>query len=82
MHNFTFIKFSAVLQIIAECIFSDMFSNFITLFYFGLLQYRLVVKTSLKLLLVFVEYSESNATVLYQATCVVDKEQGNLSTQS
>ncbi|XP_033626839.1 FH1/FH2 domain-containing protein 3-like isoform X4 [Asterias rubens] len=39
-------------------------------------KYRLVVKTSLKLLLVFVEYSESNATVLYQATCVVDKEQG------
>ncbi|XP_038078200.1 FH1/FH2 domain-containing protein 3-like isoform X2 [Patiria miniata] len=39
-------------------------------------KYRLVVKTSLKLLLVFVEYTDTNATVLYQATCVVDKEQG------
>ena len=45
------------------------------------LQYRLVVKTSLKLLLVFVEYTDTNAALLYQASCTVDKEQGNCSTQ-
>ncbi|XP_022097645.1 FH1/FH2 domain-containing protein 3-like isoform X20 [Acanthaster planci] len=39
-------------------------------------RYRLVVKTSLKLLLVFVEYTDTNAALLYQASCVVDKEQG------
>ncbi|KTG40883.1 hypothetical protein cypCar_00004306 [Cyprinus carpio] len=35
-------------------------------------KFRLVVKTSLKLLLVFVEYSESNAPLLIQAIDTVD----------
>uniref|UniRef100_A0A8C1ZDF8 FHOD1/3-like FH3 domain-containing protein n=1 Tax=Cyprinus carpio TaxID=7962 RepID=A0A8C1ZDF8_CYPCA len=35
-------------------------------------KFRLVVKTSLKLLLVFVEYSESNAPLLIQAINTVD----------
>lgn len=39
-------------------------------------QFRLVVKTSLKLLLVFVEYSESNAALLIQAISAVDTERG------
>ncbi|KAJ8796302.1 hypothetical protein J1605_017980, partial [Eschrichtius robustus] len=34
--------------------------------------FRLVVKTALKLLLVFVEYSESNAPLLIQAVSAVD----------
>ncbi|XDV33477.1 hypothetical protein PO909_003876, partial [Leuciscus waleckii] len=39
-------------------------------------KFRLVVKTSLKLLLVFVEYSESNAALLIQAISAVDTERG------
>jgi hypothetical protein len=41
-------------------------------------QFRLVVKTSLKLLLVFVEYTESNTMLLLQAINTVDKRRGNL----
>jgi hypothetical protein len=43
------------------------------------LQFRLVVKTALKLLLVFVEYSESNAPLLIQAVSVVDTKRGEWS---
>ncbi|KAM9496760.1 FH1/FH2 domain-containing protein 3 [Clarias gariepinus] len=39
-------------------------------------KFRLVVKTALKLLLVFVEYSESNATLLIQAINNVDAKKG------
>lgn len=39
-------------------------------------QYRLVVKTSLKLLLVFVEYTESNAALLIKAVNAVDTKRG------
>ncbi|XP_062057557.1 FH1/FH2 domain-containing protein 3 isoform X4 [Lepus europaeus] len=39
-------------------------------------KFRLVVKTALKLLLVFVEYSESNAPLLIQAVSVVDTKRG------
>ncbi|XP_040840849.1 FH1/FH2 domain-containing protein 3 isoform X3 [Ochotona curzoniae] len=39
-------------------------------------KFRLVVKTALKLLLVFVEYSESNAPLLVQAVSVVDTKRG------
>ncbi|KAI5100920.1 FH1/FH2 domain-containing protein 3 isoform X1, partial [Silurus meridionalis] len=39
-------------------------------------KFRLVVKTALKLLLVFVEYSESNATLLIQAVNAVDAKRG------
>ncbi|KAK2887772.1 hypothetical protein Q8A67_016000 [Cirrhinus molitorella] len=39
-------------------------------------KFRLVVKTSLKLLLVFVEYSESNAALLIQAINSVDNKRG------
>jgi hypothetical protein len=38
-----------------------------------LLQYRLVVKTSLKLLLVFVEYSNSNSMALLSAITTIDR---------
>ncbi|PNI60673.1 FHOD3 isoform 6, partial [Pan troglodytes] len=38
--------------------------------------FRLVVKTALKLLLVFVEYSESNAPLLIQAVTAVDTKRG------
>ncbi|KAB0377855.1 hypothetical protein FD755_009433, partial [Muntiacus reevesi] len=38
--------------------------------------FRLVVKTALKLLLVFVEYSESNAPLLIQAISAVDTKRG------
>lgn len=48
--------------------FSVMVSSF--------LQFRLVVKTALKLLLVFVEYSESNAPLLIQAVSAVDTKRG------
>ncbi|XP_073837873.1 formin homology 2 domain containing isoform X6 [Musca autumnalis] len=40
--------------------------------------YRSVVKTALKLLLVFVEYAESNCHVLVSAIHSVDKQQGTL----
>lgn len=43
---------------------------------FLFVQFRLVVKTALKLLLVFVEYTESNATLLIQAVNVVDAKRG------
>ncbi|XP_072052046.1 uncharacterized protein [Amphiura filiformis] len=36
--------------------------------------YRLVLKTALKLLVVFIEYAESNAQLLLQAVDIVDKE--------
>ncbi|XP_052439430.1 FH1/FH2 domain-containing protein 3-like isoform X2 [Carassius gibelio] len=39
-------------------------------------KFRLVVKTSLKLLLVFVDYSESNAPLLIQAINTVDSKRG------
>ncbi|XP_069324195.1 FH1/FH2 domain-containing protein 3 isoform X2 [Eulemur rufifrons] len=39
-------------------------------------KFRLVVKTALKLLLVFVEYSESNAPLLIQAVSAVDTQRG------
>ncbi|XP_062342557.1 FH1/FH2 domain-containing protein 3 isoform X5 [Osmerus eperlanus] len=39
-------------------------------------KFRLVVKTALKLLLVFVEYSESNAALLLQAITAVDTKRG------
>ncbi|GFU05244.1 hypothetical protein NPIL_636241 [Nephila pilipes] len=39
-------------------------------------KYRLVVKTALKLLLVFVEYSDSNSQLLMNTVCVVDSEKG------
>ncbi|XP_072862457.1 FH1/FH2 domain-containing protein 3 isoform X4 [Chlorocebus sabaeus] len=39
-------------------------------------KFRLVVKTALKLLLVFVEYSESNAPLLIQAITAVDTKRG------
>lgn len=39
-------------------------------------QFRLVVKTALKLLLVFVEYTESNAPLLIQAVSTVDEKRG------
>ncbi|XP_036000832.1 FH1/FH2 domain-containing protein 3 isoform X1 [Fundulus heteroclitus] len=39
-------------------------------------KFRLVVKTSLKLLLVFVEYSESNTPLLIQAITYVDTKRG------
>jgi len=41
-----------------------------------LIQFRLVGKTALKLLLVFVEYTESNSRVLYGAIQTVDSNQG------
>ncbi|XP_042765961.1 FH1/FH2 domain-containing protein 3 isoform X2 [Panthera leo] len=40
-------------------------------------KFRLVVKTALKLLLVFVEYLESNAPLLIQAVSAVDTKRGN-----
>ncbi|XP_076016734.1 FH1/FH2 domain-containing protein 3 [Genypterus blacodes] len=39
-------------------------------------KFRLVVKTALKLLLVFVEYTESNAALLIKAVDVVDTKRG------
>lgn len=42
-------------------------------------KFRLVVKTALKLLLVFVEYVESNCLLLIQAIHTVDKSRGMLS---
>ncbi|XP_068022998.1 LOW QUALITY PROTEIN: FH1/FH2 domain-containing protein 3 [Melanerpes formicivorus] len=39
-------------------------------------KFRLVVKTALKLLLVFVEYAEPNALLLIQAVAAVDKKRG------
>uniref|UniRef100_A0A4W3JXW3 Formin homology 2 domain containing 3 n=1 Tax=Callorhinchus milii TaxID=7868 RepID=A0A4W3JXW3_CALMI len=39
-------------------------------------KFRLVVKTALKLLLVFVEYTESNALLLIKAVTIVDKKRG------
>ncbi|XP_041843224.1 FH1/FH2 domain-containing protein 3 isoform X5 [Melanotaenia boesemani] len=39
-------------------------------------KFRLVVKTSLKLLLVFVEYTESNASLLIKAVNTVDTKRG------
>ena len=42
-------------------------------------QFRLVVKTALKLLLVFVEYSESNAPLLIQTVSAVDTKRGKWS---
>lgn len=47
-----------------------------------LFEFRLVVKTALKLLLVFVEYTESNAAVLIKAVNVVDAKRGKTSFSS
>lgn len=44
--------------------------------YFPSCQFRLVVKTALKLLLVFVEYSECNAPLLIEAIASVDTKRG------
>ncbi|XP_021375853.1 uncharacterized protein LOC110464783 isoform X2 [Mizuhopecten yessoensis] len=41
-------------------------------------KFRLVVKTSLKLLLVFVEYTETNTMLLLKAINEVDRKQGSL----
>ncbi|KAG8196206.1 hypothetical protein JTE90_007933 [Oedothorax gibbosus] len=41
-------------------------------------KYRLVVKTSLKLLLVFVEYSDSNSRLLHDAVCMEDAQKATL----
>ena len=41
-------------------------------------KFRLVVKTALKLLLVFVEYTESNSVLLIKAIQTVDSAQGTL----
>lgn len=41
-----------------------------------MLQYRLVVKTALKLLLVFVEYTEQNSQRVYEAVQVIDEQKG------
>ena len=41
-----------------------------------LFQFRLVVKTALKLLLVFVEYTEGNTLLLIQAVNDVDQNRG------
>ncbi|GIY05795.1 hypothetical protein CEXT_222582, partial [Caerostris extrusa] len=41
-------------------------------------KYRLVVKTALKLLLVFVEYSDSNSQLLMNTVRLVDSEKGTL----
>lgn len=46
------------------------------------LQFRLVVKTALKLLLVFVEYTETNAPLLIQAVNTVDTKQGSVNTSN
>lgn len=43
---------------------------------FLLLQSRLVVKTTLKLLIVFVEYTESNSPLLIKAVNAVDSHRG------
>ena len=43
-------------------------------------KYRLVAKTALKLLLVFVEYVESNCQLLIKAVDVVDSSQGKYNT--
>ncbi len=40
------------------------------------LQFRLVVKTALKLLLVFVEYTECNTLLLIQAINTIDRNRG------
>lgn len=37
---------------------------------------RLLIKTSLKLLLVFVEYNDANGRILIEAVKAVDKDQG------
>lgn len=55
-------------------IFSYPFWTLIT--YFPSCQFRLVVKTALKLLLVFVEYSECNAPLLIEAIASVDAKRG------
>lgn len=41
-------------------------------------KFRLVIKTALKLLIVFVEYSEYNALMLTKAIAVVDKSAGKM----
>ena len=45
-------------------------------FFSSFLQFRLVGKTALKLLLVFVEYTESNSRVLHEGIQAVDGNQG------
>lgn len=54
-----------------ECCFPK-FNSFL----FVLTQFRLVIKTALKLLLVFVEYTESNTKILLKAVHVVDQKEG------
>ncbi|KAF7242831.1 FH1/FH2 domain-containing protein 1 [Varanus komodoensis] len=50
----------------------------IMLFVDGMTGYRLVVKMALKLLLVFVEYAESNAQLLIQAVLTEEQARGRL----
>ena len=45
---------------------------------FVVFQFRLVVKTALKLLLVFVEYTETNTLLLVKAIRTVDKSRGKI----
>lgn len=52
-----------------------IYENFVGLKIF---QYRLVVKTALKLLLVFVEYTESNSLLLLSAISKVEKANSEL----
>jgi len=42
----------------------------------GVFQFRLVVKTALKLLLVFIEYTECNTLLLIKAVNIVDENRG------
>lgn len=56
-----------ILNYVANCLVVKLYFSF---------QFRLVVKTALKLLLVFVEYSESNSLLLMNTVNVVDTEKG------
>lgn len=54
---------------------TQSYQSLVYIFYISS-QFRLVVKTTLKLLLVFVEYSESNAPLLIEAITSVDTKKG------
>lgn len=45
--------------------------------YVRFVQFRLVVKTALKLLLVFIEYNDNNALLVLAAISAVDRGKGN-----
>lgn len=61
-------------------IWYDLFDHVTNHMIFFTFQFRLVVKTAMKLLLVFVEYTESNSLLLLAAVYIVDKENGRLFT--